>query len=392
MSKYCFYPHPSSKNHGCEAIAVSTVNILKKWKQDSKTVLLTKFAKGSEHRGEDFAYNLYNDVKVMQMPAIKRYSLNWFVYHINRIFNKDTALDIRKKKLLRKHADIFENNDIFVSIGGDNYCYGKPTSFYAMNEVAKEKGNKTVLWGCSVEPDAMDDDMVRDLKRYNVIVARESLTYDAMISKGINNVKLYPDPAFTLEKGETDEILENTVGINISPMILNYANDSDMAFNAYKKLAEYILTETDCNIALIPHVTEITTNDIETLQRLKTELADNERITLYGDMDCTKLKALISQCRIFIGARTHATIAAYSTCVPTLVCGYSVKAKGIAKDIFGTYENYVVPVQEIKNTDALKDAFLWIMEREDSIKKYLEDFMPGYIQKAWDAGSELINV
>ncbi|MFR4670990.1 MAG: hypothetical protein ACLT69_14285 [Intestinibacter bartlettii] len=56
------------------------------------------------------------------------------------------------------------------------------------------------------------------------------------------------------------------------------------------------------------------------------------------------IKGYISRCRLY-RARTHATIAAYSTCVPTLVIGYSVKAKGIAKDIFGTYENYVLPVQ-----------------------------------------------
>ena len=50
---------------------------------------------------------------------------------------------------------------------------------------------------------------------------------------------------------------------------------------------------------------------------------------------------------MFIGARTHATIAAYSSCVPTLVVGYSIKARGIAKDLFGTDEGYVLPVQAL---------------------------------------------
>ena len=48
------------------------------------------------------------------------------------------------------------------------------------------------------------------------------------------------------------------------------------------------------------------------------------------DDNCMVIKGYISRCELFIGARTHATIAAYSTGVPTLVLGYSVKARGIA--------------------------------------------------------------
>ena len=55
--------------------------------------------------------------------------------------------------------------------------------------------------------------------------------------------------------------------------------------------------------------------------------------------NCRQQKYIISQCAYFIGASTPSTIAAYSTGVPTLVVGYSVKAKGIAKDLFGTYDN-----------------------------------------------------
>lgn len=76
-----------------------------------------------------------------------------------------------------------------------------------------------------------------------------------------------------------------------------------------------------------------------------------------ADATCEELKGFISRCRLFVGARTHATIAAYSTCVPTLVAGYSVKARGIAKDLFGSEENYVLPVQSLKNKDDLVKGF-----------------------------------
>ena len=87
---------------------------------------------------------------------------------------------------------------------------------------------------------------------------------------------------------------------------------------------------------------------------------------------------------MFIGARTHATIAAYSTCVPTLVIGYSVKSKGIAQDIFGTCENYVIPVQQLKEEMELVRSFEWLDENYIGIKNKLEDRIPDYIQSIKD--------
>ena len=113
------------------------------------------------------------------------------------------------------------------------------------------------------------------------------------------------------------------------------------------------------------------------------------RVSLLEDNNCEILKGYISRCRFFIGARTHATIAAYSTNVPTLVIGYSVKAKGIAKDIFGTYENYVLPVQSLSNKDDLINAFEWMKDNEDDIRKHLNEFMPGYKEKALQGKVEI---
>ena len=110
------------------------------------------------------------------------------------------------------------------------------------------------------------------------------------------------------------------------------------------------------------------------------------------DHNCMELKGYISRCRLFIGARTHATIAAYSSGIPTLVIGYSVKAKGIAKDIFGTYENYVLPVQSLKKEDDLIKAYEWLLNNEKQIRTYLEDFMPGYCKKSLDAGKKVMEL
>lgn len=99
------------------------------------------------------------------------------------------------------------------------------------------------------------------------------------------------------------------------------------------------------------------------------------------DDSCLVIKGFISKCKLFIGARTHATIAAYSTLVPTVVLGYSVKARGIAKDLFGTEEKYVLPVQKIQSGQELIEAFEWLNEHKEEIRERLSICIPEYKEK-----------
>ena len=82
---------------------------------------------------------------------------------------------------------------------------------------------------------------------------------------------------------------------------------------------------------------------------------------------------------MFVCARTHASIAAYSTCVPTIVLGYSVKARGIARDIWGEEKNYVIPVQSLKTENDMVSALQWMMEHEDEMRRHLLQVMPNYV-------------
>ena len=69
--------------------------------------------------------------------------------------------------------------------------------------------------------------------------------------------------------------------------------------------------------------------------------------------------------------------------------GYSVKSRGIARDLFGTEEHYVIPIQEITNDQQLIDSIQWLMENEQAVKQHLEDVMPHYIDNAKAAGKRL---
>ncbi len=367
------YPHGGSGNHGCEAIVRSTLKIT-----EANTVLY------SNNVEEDKIYQLDKlcTIKKIQQSISRKSALYWKALFQNKILGMKEAYDVASFNPILKQSSWA---DFAFSIGGDNYCYGVPTFIYLINKELRKRNVKTILWGCSVEPDAIQGEMLEDLKGYTHIFARESLTYEAMKAKGIEQVSLFPDPAFLLERKDLplpEGFQEgNTVGINVSPMVIGLEKEKGVTLQNYIELMKYIIKNTDMQIALIPHVVWSHNDDRIPLQLLYNQFKDTGRVCLIGDHSAEELKGYIARCRFMVVARTHASIAAYSEQVPTLVVGYSVKARGIAKDLFGTDENYVIPVQSFKQNRDLLDSFRWLMLQEDNIRSLYEGNMVAYCER-----------
>ena len=206
------------------------------------------------------------------------------------------------------------------------------------------------------------------------------------------NTILVADPAFTLERRDlplpTGWVEGKMVGINASPLILDSGHGA-LVMEAYRNLIRRILDTTDLNVVLVPHVVWESNDDRKVLAPLYEEFRHTGRVILLDDHNCTELKGYIARCRLFIGARTHSTIAAYSQLVPTLVLGYSVKSRGIARDLFGSEEHYVIPVQGMTDPNALAKGFDWLLEHETDIRDHLETVMAGYKEKAYHAAEAL---
>ena len=374
------YYHGGSANHGCEAIVRSTYKIL----NESLTLFSANVA-------EEKKYGVDQIVKVVE-DVYKPVKKNSIQYVSSALYSKLYQSDYKFVKYGHKSfLDLISEGDICLSIGGDNYCYAGTDKLGFYNRMLHEKGAKTVLWGCSIEPSALTKSVIEDLKNYDLITVRESISYEGLQNAGIQkNVQLCSDPAFQLEMDPCDLPEgyggKRTIGINVSPLAAACGN---LVMENYEELVRYILQNTDYNILLIPHVVKPETDDRQTLTLLLNKFIETGRIIQVNDSNCMKLKYIISQCKMFIGARTHATIAAYSTGVPTLVAGYSIKACGIAKDIFGTDQNYVIPVQSFTCKTDLTEAFLWLCDHEQQIRDYLNDKMPEYCLKALNVRKDI---
>lgn len=385
MNNIVLYLHSGSKNHGCEAIVRGTIKVLDN--------VVDKITLLSQSKSEDLIYGIDNLIDVESgMKDIDKKSFDFIKSYIDLKLKKDISkMDALQYKVGLKNID---NDSIVISIGGDTYCYSNVYTHLEINKMYRKKAKKSVLWGCSVEPKLLKDErIIKDISEYSLIIARESISYDAL--KKVNkNTYLCPDPAFQLDIENVEVphgfLQNNTIGINLSPLIIKCEEKQGITLKNYENFIQYIIDNTNMNIALIPHVVWKHNDDREPLNKLYGKFKSSNRVVMIReDYNAMQLKSIISKCRMFIGARTHATIAAYSTCVPTLVIGYSVKAKGIAKDIFGTYENYVLPVQSLSNKDDLINAFEWMKRNENDIRKHLIEFIPGYKEKALQGKVEI---
>ena len=383
------YMHAGSKNHGCEAIVNSTVKLIaaKRREQGIDTKLPVLVVSNSVQEDQQYSLGrLEKDglCKLVEDRHIDRdFLAHVFYYGYRKISgDRESFQRYKYKDAFREYKILvenykkanpgvtFEGEPLAVSIGGDNYCYPEMVEDLILaHNVFRKKGFETVLWGCSIEPDSLKDKkLVADLLAYSKIYARESITYNALVDAGIPKcqLELRKDPAFELETTKVSIPKHfhpgKTVGINLSPMVQEKETVPGITIENYRNFIKYLLEETDQNIALIPHVVWERNDDRRPLEELYLEFKDTKRVVLIGDAPASELKGYISQCSFFVGARTHSTIAAYSSGVPTLVIGYSVKSRGIATDLFGSYDNYVLPVQDLKEPDEMIKAYKWVLE------------------------------
>lgn len=323
-------------NRGCEAIAKGTNKILSLDKYNTylydfneNEVRLDKFL-GLSSIGELRAYS-NNSIgsftaravnKVMNKVGIKRYLSH--IYPYSTLINK------------------INSNDLVLLTGGDLYCYKyhlqKNTEF--VKELKKRNKGEIVLWGASIEPSLLDKTSIDGLKALDKITARESLTYNALLKLGVaENVELYPDPAFVLEP-ESVELPEcfsqsEIVGINISNLV-NGGFDLNTVFSENLfELIKYIINYTEMQVLLIPHVTWPGQDDrlISRSVAKYFEKSNKVHILDMSELSYQQIRYIISKCRFFLGGRTHSMISAYSMCVPSIALGYSIKSRGIAKDL-----------------------------------------------------------
>ncbi len=380
--KYYLFDHAGCHNRGCEAIIRGTVNIL------TKTDKEASFKLASHHPENDTALNM-DIVKIegRQLSETEKIAAAVCV----KLSNSE------KYFYQKKYSSVIEQAldcDIVLSVGGDTYCYGDNTSTVSIIEKIHKKGKKVVLWGASIGEQDLTEEKIKSLRSFDAVFVREPVTY-RNLEKYVKPSKLFmfSDPAFCMEREDLPLpegfIQGKTLGFNLSPLV---CGKNEKLLDSCVEFLKYIIEKTDFQIALIPHVIEQGNNDCDVLDDIYNRLDNKDRvIKIPGNLNAKQYKGYIARLKYFIGARTHATIAAYSNYVPTIVLGYSVKSRGIAEDLFGD-ERFVIDSLKVESGDTLIKEFNKLCENENEISSVLRSVIPERIKSSVSAGAKLSEI
>lgn len=398
-SNFLFVGNGPYSNRGCEAIVRGTVRILRKAFGDC-TFINASFGAGIHH-----LMHSESDRDIIHRPvqSPRRWSPEWICWQLLKRVNNDLSCRL----YLRSLSEHIQKADAVLSLGGDNYTldYSIPWLFMGLDKYVLKHKKPQIIWGASIGPfDSSPKfaDIMHQHLRDNVtmIFVREKKSFEYLHSNGIkDNVYLMADPAFLMEPEPVSseqlgfEMPENAIGLNLSPLMARHIPGKSL--EALTKIGVDLVEEMRSSlqkpVVLIPHVTSPHSNDHRLLAQIYSSLASQQDVCLLNDnMNAAQTKWVISRLSCLIASRTHATIAAFSSCTPTVTLAYSVKAYGLNQDLFG-HIDFLVPPEEF-SCDSILSTTKAVISDIQSIRDNLSDKL-AYMRKiAFVAGEELKGV
>ena len=399
MKRFYFAGQSSFGNRGCEALVRSTTFLLETYFDEIEILTPSSNNKLDKLQWPEAANHGIKFIPEQSIP----FRLRWWNRFATRV--PWVKSHIKPAYQLDQHIkSAIESCDAVVMIGGDNisldYGIGSLFKWSISVDNAAKMQIPVILWAASVGPFSSDpvieQYMLVHLLNYSAITVRETESLAYLQGLGIENVTLVTDPAFVLtpEKFDVTNILPTTqgsgiLGLNVSPLIAKFRKSVEDAKQLEQEVVHFVqdvLTKTSLSILLIPHVDPLDGSAINSdsvyMTRILNQLGGKgDRLNIAPPtLNAVQIKYLLSQCRYFIGARTHATIGALSTGVPTISIAYSVKAKGINKDLFG-HTRYVLDTPSVSQI-SLSDFFETLQNEETEIRTILTDRIPIWRERA----------
>lgn len=282
---------------------------------------------------------------------------------------------IRKKASRKEIINKFEQCDIiFDFTAGDSFSdiYGVKRFFQRtiVKNLVLKSNSKLVLGSQTYGP--YKHWFVRKyakyiLRRSNTIFARDSISKEIVRKLSKREVIKTIDVAFALPcKKIYNESIRIRVGFNPSGLLWNKAYKEENQFGLLVDYREYcyeiidfINSNDSYEIVLIPHVLsnnlKAFDNDIVACIDLKKRFKNIEIAPFFQNP--IEAKSYISSCDLFIGARMHSTIAAFSVGVACIPFSYSQKFEGVYNDF--NYD-YVISGKSLDTKEAIKTTKLYI--------------------------------
>jgi colanic acid/amylovoran biosynthesis protein len=397
IMKFYLAGHTNFGNRGCEALVRSIVEAITLKFGPSEFLVPSVQITADARQWPEMEKAGGRFVQGLTVPVM----VKWW-NRLIRVMPATKALWAPKCPLPGYAAQDLQGCDAVLMIGGDiislDYGPGSLFMWSSFMDAARRADYPTMLYAASVGPfkdPVIEQYMVAHLKRYSAITVRESASFAYLQTLGLKNASLVADPAFRLgvQECNLEEIFttpnDGVLGFNLSPLIeagWALAGNTGSLVSEAVAFLKKVLAETSHSIALIPHVDPLDGSDYNSdskfMQRILGELggASHRLALVKPGLNAAQLKHVIGSCRFFIGARTHATVAAWSRGVPTTSIAYSVKAKGLNKDLFGSLD-YVLETPQL-NQHTLWEHLSKLQKQEGAIRTHLAERIPQWRENA----------
>ena len=410
MKKFYLSGQNNFGNRGCEALVRSTVELLKAEFGDVE-VLVPSYRPDLDAKQWPDAQEVgCRFVRAMPYPielklwgrARKLLPFLKHMYLPNYALPRDIESDLA-------------SCDALLVIGGDNitFDYGIESLLWHIRfaQHAQRMGKKMMVWGASIGPFTKEPVIERFVANFlrsaDCVTVRETISQKYLDSIGVEkNVSLVADGAFVMTPQPVDTAPfwpiateRGVLGFNISPLIQKFRPAGEPREVLQREVAEFIkktLENSPISILLLPHVDPLDgaaeNSDSHYMREILSMTGNYQgRITLAPDnLNAAQLKYVLSKCAYFIGARTHATIGAMSCLVPTVSIAYSIKAKGLNRDLFGN-ENLVLDTPRV-NTSTLDSYYQELINNRDQIVTLLSKRIPEWRVKAQGSPEQLCRI
>lgn len=334
------------RNKGCEALTYSFINILRELISTEKLVIVNLTGTGL---GE--VSNYYRDISFISVGFQKK---NISLNSIKWLLKSDVVFDCT-------YGDNF--SDIY------SLQFVKKTTQY--KEIMLLLHKHFVLAPQTIGPFTNDEIRKRAAKVLNesdLVFTRDELSSECVRKISKANPVTVTDLAFMLPYDEPKEKDSRSIGINISGLLWNGGFEGTNQFNLSVDYREYIITligklKSDYDVYIIPHV----------FSKDPTEIDDDYKVSRYISekygIQCApkfsnpiEAKSYISKMNIFIGARMHSTIAAFSSGVVTIPTSYSRKFQGLYNSL--NYP-YIIDCCKLSTIEAVNNTLNYISIKEE---------------------------
>ena len=381
--------HDTFHNKGCQALIFTTTKILKDAFPDASFSVFSWEPEYDEQHFDDDSIECRFIKHRFQTGEFSRRNRFWFFLNY--------YLGLRTDRILRVKPSFYEaikTSDLVVVSGGDILAdYGEEAikHYFFPIAVAIALKKSTYVFTQSITP-YKKEETLRFAKFYldkvSLITVRETLSFDYLKNIGIKApFYLTADPAFTLRPCQDHRLKEiiqaehlpgmnmnrPVIGVSVSETATKWSESSHDDFvKIMADVCDQMINRYKARIVFVPHVTyeNDPSNDDRLVGRAVRSLMVNKQevFLIEGDYSCSELKAIIGRCTLFIGARTHATVAATSMLVPTIALAYSVKALGIMEDVLDM-DKCVCNIKSLNREELLRKAEYLMENREDVVNE-----------------------